>query len=124
MKRTRRQKGFILLLVVALLPLLGLAAVVLTSNSRQIITQTRRHAVAVHAQSAAESGIVWIKTQGTDSLSENQPHLLKIDHNTKIITCRIELTSKTDTQAVFTVIGYAEDKRFSKEHQQQYILTN
>lgn len=124
MKRTRRQKGFILLLVVAMIPLLGMVAVVLTSNSRQIITQTRRHAIALDAQLACESGIAWIRTHRADSLSAIKPRELRIDHNNKNITCTIELTSKTDTQAVFTVTGYAEDKCFSIKHQQQYILTN
>lgn len=124
MRRIRRQKGFILLLVVAMIPLLGMAAVVLTSNSRQIVTQTRRHAIALDAQLACESGIAWIKTYRADSLLANKPRVLRIDHDNKYITCTVELTSKTDTQAVFTVTGYAEDKRFSMKHQQQYILTN
>ena len=48
MKRTRRQKGFILLLVIALIPLLGMASVVLTSNSKQILTNTRRTGFGLH----------------------------------------------------------------------------
>lgn len=124
MRRTRRQKGFILLLVVAMIPLLGMAAVILTLNSRQIFTQTRRYAIALDAQLACESGIAWIKTNPVDSLSINQPRVLKIDHDNKIITCTIELTIKTASQTVFTITSYVEDKRFSKKHQQQYVLTN
>ena len=122
MKRTRRQKGFILLLVIALIPLLGMASVVLTSNSKQILTNTRRTALKTHARLACESGIAWIEMKTQNTLTKDQPLVLEIDHKDKIITCTIELTSQTDLQSVFNVTGYAEDKRFSYNHPQQFVL--
>lgn len=122
MKRTEHQKGFILLMVVALIPLLGMAAIVLTSNSRQILTNTRRATLKTHAQFACESGIAWIEKNTENALTKDQPLVLEIDHKDKIITCTIELTSQTDLQSVFNVTGYAEDKRFSYNHRQQFAL--
>ena len=54
MKRTRNNQGFVLLLVVALLPLLGMASIVLTANSRQILTNTRRAAHAKNGEHRIE----------------------------------------------------------------------
>lgn len=122
MRQKRRQKGFVLLMVVVMLPLLGMAAVVLTSNSRQIFTQTRKHAITAHAQLACESGIDWIQANGTDAVKKDEPVILRIEETEKTITCRIELTSTTDQQSVYIVTGYAEDKRFTDEHSQQVVI--
>ena len=119
MKRTRRQKGFILLLVIALIPLLGVASIVLTANSRQILTNTRRAALKTHARLACESGIAWIE-KNPESLAKDQPLVLEID--TKSITCTIELLSQENNESTFTVTGGAEDKRFSYERSQQFVL--
>ena len=109
-------------MVVALIPLLGMAAVVLTSNSRQILTNTRRTALKTQAQLAAESGIVWIQENTASSLTKEQPLVLTLDSEDKTITCIIELTSQTNKQSVFKVIGCAQDRRFSCKHPQQFIL--
>lgn len=122
MRRSRHQHGFTLLLVIAMLPLLGMAAVVLTSNSRQIITQTRRHAVAVHAQCACESGIAWLRTNSPDTVTMDQPLVLTLDHKDKTITCRIECISQSNEKSIFKITGRAVDKRFSNEYSQQYIM--
>ena len=122
MRRTQRQKGFILLLVIALIPLLGMASIVLTSNSRQILTHTRRAALKTQARFACESGIAWVQQNAQKSILQNQPVILQIDPKGKIITCTIELVSQTDNQSVFNVTGHAEDKRFSYEHSQQFTV--
>jgi hypothetical protein len=122
MKRTKHPKGFILLMVVALIPLLGMAGIVLTSNSRQILTNTRRAALKTHAQLACESGIAWVKKNTPNTLTKDQPLVLEIDHKDKVITCRLELTLQTDDQSTFTVTGCAEDKRFSYKHPQKFVL--
>ena len=84
MKRTEHQKGFILLMVVALIPLLGMAAIVLTSNSRQILTNTRRATLKTHAQFACESGIAWIEKNTENALTNNKLLVLEIDNKDKI----------------------------------------
>jgi len=122
MRQMHNRKGFILLLVVALIPLIGMASVVLTANSRQLLTQSRRLAVKTHAQLACESGIAWIVKNTENTLTKDQPFVLEIDHKDKIITCTIERVSQADKQSVFNVTGYAEDKRFSYKHPQQFIL--
>lgn len=121
MRQTRKQKGFILLLVIALIPLLGMASVVLTSNSRQIITNTRRTALKTHAQLACESGIAWVMDNG-DIITMEQPFLLEIDHEEKTITCNIELISHTNTLSVFNITGKAEDKRFICKYPKQLTI--
>ena len=122
MKRTKHQKGFILLLVISLLPLLGMASIVLTSNSRQILTNTRRSALKTHARFACESGIAWLEKNTQNAIIKDQPLILEIYHKEKIITCRLELASQTDSQSIFTVTGHAEDKRFCYNHPQQFVL--
>ncbi|MEN8128104.1 MAG: hypothetical protein ABFR90_09910 [Planctomycetota bacterium] len=122
MKRTKRQKGFILLMVVALIPLLGMASVVLTSNSRLILANTRRAALKTHAQLACESGIAWIKQNARNSVTKDQSLVLEIDHKEKKISCTIELISQAGEQSTFTVTGCAEDKRFSYKYPQQFVL--
>lgn len=122
MKRTRRQKGFVLLLVVALIPLLGMASIVLTSNGRQILANTRRAALKTHARLACESGIAWIEKNAQSVIEKNHPIILKIEHDEKIITCHIELIQETSQQSAYTVTGCAEDKRFSCKHPQEFVL--
>lgn len=122
MKRTRRQKGFMLLLIVAMMPLLGMAGVVLTSNSRQMLAVTTRTALNIHAQLAWESGVEWIAARRRNSIMDDQPIVLQIDHKNKKITCTIKQISRTDQQTVFLITGYAEYSRFSAKHQQQFIL--
>ena len=120
-KQAKHQKGFILLLVIALIPLLGMASIVLTSNSRQILTNTRRAALKTRARLACESGIAWLEKNET-GIGKDQPLVLEIDHEKKAIICMIELASQTDQQSTFTVTGRAEDKRFSYEHSQQFTV--
>jgi type II secretory pathway pseudopilin PulG len=122
MKQTQRQKGFILLLVIAMIPLLGMASVVLTSNSRQILTNTRRAALKTQARFACESGIAWIKTNTPETHAKEQPIVLEISPQDKNITCIIELVSRTDKQSVFKITGHAEDKRFSNDYSEQYLF--
>lgn len=122
MKQTQRQKGFILLLVIAMIPLLWMASIVLTSNSRQILTNTRRAALKTQAQLACESGIAWIETNIPETIEKDQPIVLEIDHKDKNITCTIGLASQADNQLVFNVTGHAEDKRFSNDYSEQYTL--
>ena len=121
MRQTQREKGFILLLVIALIPLLGMASIVLTANSRQILTHTRRAALKTQARLACESGIVWLKKNET-GIGKDQPLVLEIDHEKKTIICMIELASQTDQQSRFTITGRAEDKRFSYEHSQPFTV--
>jgi hypothetical protein len=116
-----QQKGFVLLLVIALIPLLGMASVVLTSNGRQILTNTRRAALKTHAQLACESGVEWVKKNNA-SVKEGQPTILIIGHESKNITCCVELISRANGQSVFNLTGYAEDKRFSYKHSEEFIL--
>ncbi len=122
MNRTQKQKGFILLMVVALIPLVGMAAVVLTSNSRQLITQTRRSALRLHAQLACESGIAWIEKNAVNSLTIHQPLVLENSHEDKTITCTVEMISQTNEQSEFSLAGSATDNRFSCEYSQQLVL--
>ncbi len=121
MRQKHNRKGFILLLVISLIPLIGMVSVVLTANSKQLLIQSRRLAIKTHAQLACESGIVWIENNPQKSLTNNHLVILQIDHKDKTITCRLELTSQTDKQSVFTVTGYAKDKRFSYEYPCQFI---
>ena len=109
-------------MVVALIPLVGMAAVVLTSNSRQLITQTRRGALRLHAQLVCESGIAWIEKNAANSLTIHQPLVLENSHEDKIITCTIELISQSDEQSEFSFTGSAKDNRFSCEYLQRFTL--
>lgn len=121
MRYSRQQKGFVLIIIIILLPLLGVASVVLVSNSRLILTNTRRAALKTHAQLACESGIEWLK-KNRNAVVKEQPVILEIDHKSKIITCRLELVSKVESQSVFNVMASAEDKRFSYQYSQQFIM--
>ena len=121
-KQAKHQKGFILLLVIALIPLLGMASIVLTSNSRQILTNTRRAALKTHARLACESGIAWINENRRNLPTKNQPQVLGIENTGKQVYCTIELISQTDEQSEFKITGQAEDKRFSCKHSEQFLI--
>lgn len=121
MKPIRHQKGFVLLLVIALIPLFGMAATVLTANSRQILTQTRRSALKTQAQLACESGIAWLEANGRN-VTYDQPITLTIDHEKMTVKCHLEVISQTDGQTTFAVTGSAEDNRFSCQHSMKYIV--
>ena len=124
MRQTQRENGFILLLVIAMIPLLGMATVVLTANSKQILTNTRRSVLKTRARFACESGIAWINENRQQLPAKNKPLVLEIENTDKQINCTIELISQTGKQSKFKIIGHAEDKRFSNEYSQQYSLSS
>ena len=119
---TSRHKGFILVLVIAIMPLIGMAGIVLTSNSRQMLAVTTRAALSTHAQLACESGIAWIAAGNSEAMAEDQSIVLGIEHKNKIITCTIERVCRTDQQSVFMITGNAQYSRFSANHQERFIL--
>ncbi|MCK5000004.1 MAG: hypothetical protein KAS23_10725 [Anaerohalosphaera sp.] len=121
MRQIKQRKGFALILVLALIPLIGMASLVLNANSRILLTQSRRLALKTHAHMACESGIAWIENQNKQTLTNSSPFVLQIDHKDKTITCNIEMISQTDKQSVFNITGCAKDKRFSNEYHYKHI---
>lgn len=121
MKRTHRKNGFILLLVVAIIPLVGAAAIALTYNSRHILATTRRSTLKTQARLAAESGAAWLITNRAALAKTNWPVTLEMPVDGQTVTCRIEQANSDFGEPFLTVTGTAADRRFSSRYVQ--ILT-
>ncbi|MHC5083655.1 MAG: hypothetical protein ACYTET_06915 [Planctomycetota bacterium] len=121
MRRKQRQNGFILLMVVALIPLVATAAILLLDGSKMLLITTRRQAIKTDAQLACESGLAWIQTN-TDKAADivaDQPLTLDVPHPDKTIQCTIKRQDEN-----FQLTGYAADKRFSYEYKTNYQLAD
>ncbi len=121
MKRTRRKNGFVLLLVVALIPLIGAAAIALTHNSRHILATTRRSTLKTQARFATESGVAWLDANRASLATTNWPVTLELPIEGKTVTCRIEPAIDAN-QPSLTVTGIAADLRFSSQYTQTVTL--
>ncbi len=118
MKRIKRKNGFVLMLVVTMIPLVGMVIAIMTSNSKGLLHRTRTGTLQVHAQNACQSGLAWAKQNPGQikSLTPEKPITLSLQNNNSQIYCLIEQTPGETGENVFQVTGYARDKRFSAKY--------
>ena len=124
MKRTRRNRGFILLLVVAMIPLVGMMMAILSVNSKTLAFETRRGALQIHARQACESGLAWARLN-TDRIKLLKPQEsidLPVTHERLAITCSIALTDEHGTDRVIEITGFAEDSRLKSHVSRQLTV--
>lgn len=125
MPAMNRKNGFILLLAIAMIPLVGVVLAVLAANSKILTLYTRREVLRADAENAALSGLAWVRKnpQEAKSLAPGEPMLLTIaDGTARQVRCRIELDRSTAEGAVLYIIGHAEDNRFSVDEERRVIL--
>lgn len=124
MKIDKQKNGFILLFVVALIPLIGMVLAILTTNSKTLAVQTRREFLQMEAQNACWSGLAWAShnRRTIKSMQSEKPLLLPIGNGTRKVYCRIEHVQNTVTSTVIQITGHAEDNRFSADYKVRKAL--
>lgn len=120
MKNEKQKKGFILLLVVGIIPLVGMVMAVIMTNCHMLALQIRREELRLHAENACQSGLAWIEKNPGNAISlvSEQPVFLSIKDGTPQINCRVEIVRGTTSEQTLRIIGHAEDSRFSVESEQ------
>lgn len=115
MNKKRNNRGFILLLVVALIPLVGMVVAIISTNSKTLAFQTRRGLLKIHAQNACDSGVVWanLNRQSLGTLKPGEPLTLPIPYKRLTISCEIEIIEQLDRERVVQITGFAKDNRLS-----------
>ncbi len=124
MKQTRRNRGFILLLVVAMIPLVSMVLAIISVNSKTLAFETRRNALQIHAQQACESGQAWasLNKEALGSLTPQKPIDLPITHERLTLTCSIKLIGQNSTERLIEISGTAEDTRLKSHVSRQLTV--
>lgn len=123
--RNRRRNGFILLLVVALIPLIGVMSAVLTVNSRNLLIHTRLEELEFRAKAAFDSGTAWVWAHQSDEnwFASDEGVVLEIkDDDDDDVTCTIRMVSRDAMHMIVQVTGKATDSRFSQEYQEEIVI--
>jgi hypothetical protein len=122
--RHKHNNGFVLLMVVAMIPLIGMIAAVMTVNSRHLLIQTRLEELNLLAKTACDSGIAWAKCHPDEirTLSSEHPITLMIDHPQKNTDCVIDCVKRDTAGIQVRITGRAGDKRFEQEFHKELFI--
>ncbi len=126
MKRIKRKNGFVLLLVVTMIPLIGVVIALMTANSKNLMVQTRTTSLQAHAQNACHSGLAWARQnpEKIKSLAPKKTILLTIQNENTHIYCHVDRILTDTGETEFQITGHAEDKRFSAKYIYPYDITD
>lgn len=115
MMKIKRKSGFILLLVVPILALIGMVLGIVAANSRSLIIQTRRGELRLKAENACQSGLFWIgrNADELEQLIAEEPVILTLEAGQSPVSCRIERMGNTTEGEILQITGHAEDGRYS-----------
>ncbi|MBL7214182.1 MAG: hypothetical protein ISS71_00740 [Phycisphaerae bacterium] len=124
MQNTIRKNGFILLLVIAMIPLIGMVLAIIMTNSNLLIIRTRRGELQAQAQNACLSGQAWAQQnrEKVQLLVPEDPIILTIEDGIRHINCRIERVQDMTNGEMLLIIGHAEDSRFSVDYKLQNVF--
>ena len=117
MRQTRRNRGFILLLVVAMIPLVGMVIAVMATHSKTLAFETDRAELQVHADNACDSGIAWTRQNrpAVRALSSGQAVDLILKEGSRPMTCVITRNDRGEV----VITGLAADGRFTARKSRQ-----
>lgn len=120
MKRTTQNNGFILLLVVPIIALIGMVLAIITTNCHSLIIHTRREGLRLKAENACLSGSSWIQQnhEQVQSLVPEKPIILTLEDNLRPVTCRIERIDDRSGGEILRITGHAQDGRFTVDVKQ------
>lgn len=124
MRHIKRKNGFILLLVVAMIPLVGMVLAIIGANSQSLMTQTRMEELRMQAENACYSGMAWVRLNPAkiNSLTSQNPITLTIENTAKRSHCLIERLPQSSGQDTLQITGHVEDNRFSANERKQMLL--
>jgi hypothetical protein len=119
--KRKRSNGFVLLLVVSLIPLIGVVSAVLLVNSRHLLVSVRMEELRLRAQMACRSGQDWALQNQTDiaALTADRPITLTIDER---LTCVIDFVSRDGSGTTVTITGHAAHERFGSDYERQMFI--
>ncbi len=115
MPKYKQRNGFILLLVVAMIPLIGMVVAIVSANSKVLTVKTRQTLLQVRADNACQSGLAWARAQaGRLRQSDTPPPIILLLEDGPVqTTCRLEYVDDPESGAIIEVTGRAESRHFS-----------
>jgi hypothetical protein len=118
MKKINRQNGFILMLVIVMIPLIGMVLAIVSANSKTLMIQTRSGELHLRAQNACQSGLAWAKLNRSQlwKLDAEKPLTLMIGDSHTKNTCSIVRQRQDNTEEIFEITGRAEERGFIAKH--------
>lgn len=121
MRRTGRQKAFILLFVLALIGVFGLVSVILTANTRLLGTHSLRAADRTQAEFASDSGMAWLRANPQRAADLKTGQLLTLHLTDELFgpKCVIEKRENGD----FLVTGFPGQRGSVYKHKVQFTLS-
>lgn len=121
--KSKNNHGFILLLVIALIPLIGVMSAVLMVNSRHLQVQTRIEELSLRAKMACESGLLWAQSHKERIASDNSRRqiVLNVD-DANNVSCTITVASRDDSQTVVQITGSASDRHFTRQFEKKLVI--
>lgn len=121
MENTKRNNGFILMIVIVLIPLIGLAMAVFSANTKILTYSIRIEQLQQHAKDACRSGMAWAAVNQS-KLEDEKTMVLTIDESAAPIRCSITLISKDDISKLYEITGFAADGRYHAHHKEQLLI--
>lgn len=114
MPTNKRKKGFILLLVIAMIPLVGMVVAILTANSKVLTIKSRQAVLQVKADNACKSGRAWAYHHPANirQLEHGSPHILILQDGPKV-TCRLERVEDPQIGTTIKITGQAEGGHYA-----------
>ncbi|GEM_PF-1864956 len=119
---TKRNSGFILMIVFVLIPLMGMAMAIFSANSKILGYQVRMEQLQQHAKDACRSGLTWASVHQSKLNDLEKTVILTVDESPVQIRCSIALISQNEIQKVYEVIGIATDSRYDAYHREQLVV--
>ena len=125
MNNRNRKNGFILLLVIAMIPLVGMVVAILNTNSKTLTFRIRRELLQTKAEDAALSGLAWARRnpEEVQKLSPETPLFLSVEEGPGQVYSRLERIHNTGGEDILQISGHAEEGAFSADVKHRLILS-
>ncbi len=98
----KRNKGFILFLAVAIIPLIGIAMLLLASGTKMMIAETAMAKEQANERNLTASAVAWVKANQHELIGRQEGFTKQLDvtaFNLKHARCTVMLVKVTEDEA-------------------------
>ena len=110
-----RDKGFILFIAVAMIPLIGIAMLLLASGTKTMIAETAMMREQANERNLTTSAVAWVKANQHELIGRQEGFTKQLDvtaFNLKHARCTVTLVKVTEDEAhVMIEAVYSQDGR-------------
>lgn len=114
-RHNRNRGGFILFIAVAMIPLIGIAVVLLSSDTRMLLGETNLAKRQAYKRNLIASGDAWVRLNRDELLKEAEGFTKELDvteFDLKQVRCTVTLERITDDEAeVIVKVYHSGDER-------------